>query len=331
MLSVGVIIAAGALAAAALVRSSPHGNTYVAPVQAAVPATSEAATVMGNGAAQSVTQANLKSALAAQDWPDLNMASGWDEWASNSIEGGSCVKRDSGVQVCSFGDSQPKKAVLLGDSVAQSWIPGLRSQLEASGYQLILVNRAGCSFADARFQEDGQSLPPNAECQAARADEINAANENSPELVLISEVPSRVETLEGSDGPNAEAYAAGLVKSASRIWAPDRRIAYVDGPPGGKSLKICKTALSSPADCVVPVSESSRAMADASNMFVSGMRDQGKPVAKVGTADLFCVSDQCPSFSGETPIYADGEHPATEYSRSLGAELYGRVKAALQS
>ena len=268
---------------------------------------------------------SIVTAVGATRWPkfdppleSLGAASAQASWR------GCRAATESTLPECTFGDVQggsAKVAVVLGDSIAMSWLPAIRSAL-SSGWVVYGLTRELCPAAFVTVNSGMNPSQPSTACDAHHAFVVSEAKKLHPALVILANASGTVGRLhDKAVGRMAqEEYRIGLV-TMIRALDPgaNRRIVTLSPPPVAPSLQRCDSASAAPADCISTVSEdpewglASRAEQAASKEMKTRYVD---------THLWFCTSSgYCPSFVGTTPVRFDDKHLTERYAETLGAEL----------
>ncbi|NSX38241.1 acyltransferase [Pseudarthrobacter oxydans] len=262
----------------------------------------------------------IQAALAATDWPDFepaiaNMA---DQRVPQWTENGCLDVTPGNIDSCVYGvlDSQ-KTAVVLGDSIATSWLPAVIGALEPNGYRVQAITKQGCPFARTEVFANMSSTTPYAACTAHKEWAAERVNELSPDLVIISDSALSIRRLVSkASGPAAQAEWTAAYSSALGSLPESSKVVSLMTPPGAKNLQECFTPLSKPSDCSAPVpadwetlkAAESAAAADHDAVFID-------------TKPWFCFQDVCPAFAGNRAIFADAGHLTGAFSEELGPVL----------
>lgn len=284
----------------------------------------------GVSAAQAQLTANINAALSTADWPDLSpsldalgrpaMA---PEWMTDGCLGGeqsSLPDPQQNAERCVYGDpAATKTAILLGDSVAISWLPGIRAALP-SDYRIRVLTFAQCPVADMPVTKvDGSPFPECADFRKWSLDQVVAAH---PDLVVMSESPIALKRIEGQpdSGVALGQWVDGLTNSLSRLSGNAGRVVMLAPPPGTgtRNLDACDGALSSPNDCIFSGGDLYHSIVQAGSQATTA-----KGFTFVPTEPWFCVANRCPSFVGTTPVFADPAHITAAFSRQLAPVLGG--------
>lgn len=283
------------------------------------------------GAAEERVQA-IQAALRQDEWPDLDPAvtdfgtNGRDviasEWATDGCLGDDDAL-DPNPQVntehCVYGNTSAgadRTAIVYGDSVALSYVPGIRRAL-GSDWRIEVLTLAACPTSSVRIKRvDGSAFP---ECESFRTFAIDRVRKVNPALVIVSEASDDNRLVEQvSDDAAGQVWQDGAVSTLEQLAEIDGQVISLSRPPVGLSLYDCQTALSTPADCVSPVEAGFR---DRSIRMRAAAEQVGKGVRYIDTSTWFCSQGQCPSFVDSTPVFADGRHLTDAASKQIAPLL----------
>jgi peptidoglycan/LPS O-acetylase OafA/YrhL len=218
---------------------------------------------------------------------------------------------------CRFGsDRAAKHAVVIGDSIAMSYMAGIREALEPEGWSVQQFTLSGCpawTFTNSASLED--SLPG---CADHQSEAVALLRSERPDLVILASATDFY--IAGARSLRYRLQGAALAHSAlSRTLAVvkplAKRLVVLESPPPHRSLQDCITRFSSPSDC--------RSLPSA-DWETGSAGEQGAAtdygVQYIATRAWFC-DGSCPAFMGSTPVTADGSHLTVQFSRSLAAVL----------
>ncbi|WP_066293802.1 acyltransferase family protein [Arthrobacter sp. B6] len=285
----------------------------------------------GSGEASAIdTQtAKVAAAAAVRDWPSLNPKPenlGPDakvpEWVRDgclALERGSQPDPMENAARCSYGSPESAKtAVIMGDSMAISYAPGIRAALEPLGYRVLVYTMQQCPAVAVTMANDDGSAHP--QCDPFRSWAVDQVAALKPDVVFMTSSVGASGTLaSGAKGRQAiEEWKAGALKTFTELGRGAKSVVVLDPPPGGKNLQECMTLVSKPADCVSATDERYadilRATSEAA--FASAATPA---IQIVSTKSWFCTAHNvCPSFIGSTPVYADTGHLTEGMSTALG-------------
>ncbi|AMY23436.1 acyltransferase family protein [Rhodococcoides fascians] len=225
---------------------------------------------------------------------------------------------------CTYGPADaPRTALVVGDSIGISWMPGVRAALEPLGFKVHGVGLTSCPFANVDVL-----LPNNPEatdrCNTERTliyDQINALR---PEILVVSSSVYGIGNLaSGAKSVAAQQeWTVGTADAINRVRDSGARIVILGPNPPGPAASECVTALSEPNAC----------FADPAGDWAIKKQAESAAVNQsdanyVDTQKWFCAGSQCPIFAAGTPIRWDRQHLTASYGQLLApyiaAELMG--------
>lgn len=274
----------------------------------------------------------IDAALAQKTWPRLtpsidtigaeDKAPAWVSDGCLAHEPNALADPITNAQRCHFGNPDADKvAIVLGDSIAISWVPGIRAALGPLGYRIEVITSQECPAADVQTNYgDGSDMP---ECRKLRAWALSHIRELHPDLVIASSAASAILRLKsGATGHAAEReWQQGMHRTLSQLASSSRRVILLQGPPTSNGFDVCATIRSSPAACVLSRSPE-YFLVDRANSAASA----GLDVVYVKTTSWFCSAEGiCPSFVRGTPVLADTSHLTADHSRHLAPVLAGAI------
>lgn len=284
-----------------------------------------------DGAAEAAERAVI-SGLSAAAWPQpvieqIDRGFG----GPDGVLQNKCLDVSDKIQnECVFGDaSLPHTAVLLGDSVALSWTPGLVPALNAMGYRVQLLTHSLCPFAQVSvtgsFATGKREAGFPGVCDDHRAWARAQTIALHPDLVIASDGEAEMSTLILPDGQKPQAYwTAGLRTSIEALQGIP--VVLLTSPPVAPSVTDCYTRVATVKDCtgrIRPEWRDQRAAID----HVAGA--QG--VRVVDTRSWFCSPDGwCPPFASDTVIRADEQHLSAAFAQLLRPALQEALSKAVQ-
>ncbi|TIH35589.1 acyltransferase family protein [Subtercola vilae] len=252
----------------------------------------------------------IDAALASTDWPQLTPTID-DVIANDPIPPGIFPCGDfvpPSPDKCTFGDpNSSKEAILVGDSVAQAWIPALKGVYAQGGWHIRVMSMYGCPFADVKTK-----LPDDkaAACETRKANAATAIAASKPDLVIVANTYTLAELQSTGKAMYVADWQTGFQSIVERIRPDAGNVMTLSPPPAATNVQDCYTPTSKPASCVSKVTGqwSSMAAADAAVMTAN----QGQ---YVDTRLLFCsTGDLCPEFVGTTPVKRDLVHMVPTYA-----------------
>ena len=278
------------------------------------------------GVAQIQLTADIDAALSATAWPaDLTPAldalgrpAMSPEWMNDGCLSGEQRSQEdpqANSERCVYGDpNATKNAVLLGDSVAISYLPGIRTALEPAGYRIHVMTMAQCPVATVTVDKvDGSAFEA---CDSFRQWAIDRTNTMAPDLVLVAESINTLRRLPGDPqvGASVPLWADAMKVSLGKLTNP-RNVTFLPGPPEAFHLSDCLTATSRPSDCISNPGDTYDDFTNAAATLVPAM---GAAFHYVDTQPWFCTAERCPELVGNNTVLADQSHLTAAFAQRLG-------------
>ncbi|RFA11454.1 hypothetical protein B7R21_12120 [Subtercola boreus] len=317
------------------------GATSTAAAAAAAAAAPAAGTASSVGSAQKVLTDAITVGLTTADWPS-DLTPGLDKLdlgalAPQWVEDGCLDVSDENVTKCVYGDaSLGKTAVLLGDSAAISYMPGLIPALGSLGYRVQALTHSECTFANVQVlgqSKDGAAAPGfPAVCDDHRAWSIDKTLQLKPDLVIVTDAESEVSSMViTGDDKRFEALQAGVTDSLSKIEPLGVPVVMLAGPPATIPLSDCATRINHPSDCTKPISNTWLKQLNVTQKAAAEVSaTSAQPVSVVDTRLWFCAENtSCPPFAGTTIIRGDVLHLTAVYARMLEPILTATLRSLL--
>ncbi|WP_209559605.1 acyltransferase family protein [Frigoribacterium sp. PvP032] len=212
-------------------------------------------------------------------------------------------------------------AVVVGDSIALSWMPAVVEAL-GPGWRVLGLGIGSCSTVDARFHGgDGRTAFAD-ECARSRSHLAELVERTAPDLVVTSSSAAGVERLlSGADGAEAAAeWRRGTTSAVARLSraGDGARVVVLGAPPRGASPADCATRATRAGLCSTQVEPRSIAAAAAEAAGVADALTAGVDADWVDVTDWFTSADGLvPVTAGPLLVRSDAQHLTTEMSRSL--------------
>ncbi|MCW2494332.1 acyltransferase family protein [Jatrophihabitans sp.] len=273
-------------------------------------------------ASAAITQ-SIRDALAATSFPKLTpdlshlghtaaRTEIWNGCQTDTAVVASCIYRPSGK-------SNGKVALVLGDSIAMSWMTSIHAALVAQGWTVEGFMRTQCTAAMVEVQVTATGEGSSEGCSRHHQQVGAIVKQVKPDLVVMSSADLTLGEIAGAkDTASAiTAYTQGMIATQKLVSAPGRTVVTLSPPPRGKALLDCDTAGAVPADCIGQVNEQWRqqSAADKAAAKATGTK-------YIDTRPWFCsASDYCPAFSGSTAMLYDTGHMTKEYGQVLAPEM----------
>jgi len=294
-------------------------------VVAAKPATSPAsatpvAQATQYGPAVTAIQKQIAAATRADSWPELTPS------LDNAIAGlqapadiSRCGEMGAvAADECTWGGpTATKTAVIVGDSVAMTYVGALREGLkDRPDWQLKSYAAFGCTFTDMRIMH---SDPSKVEaCPARKALAVDAINQLRPDIVFVVNTYEPRIGFESKNQLSLGEWSESTRTIVQQFKASAKKIVFLSPPPSDVDIKSCYTRASGPSDCVSTVTSQWASMADVERSLAQSVGG-----SFVDSRPLFCSLDTavCPAFVGSTPSKMDKVHMTPEYAVKIGPAL----------
>jgi len=271
-------------------------------------------------------RATLAAALAAESWPEFNppIENLADQRVPQWTENGCLNVTTRNFDLCRYGATAPvHTAVVLGDSVATSWLPAIISALEPLGYSVQALTKESCPVAQTEVFAPKGSREVFAECTTHNDWAHQRVQELDPDLILLSDSFLSIKRLvsentgQAADAEWTAAYAAALATLPARAV----KVSMMT-PPGAQNLQSCYTPLSRPNDCIRTIQDQWQILRHAEQSAATAAG-----TTFIDTQSWFCIGDRCPAFAGTSAVYADSGHLTKTYSESIGGVLQEKLQS----
>lgn len=268
----------------------------------------------------------IQQALDMREFPVLNPSlDGINAQRADQMQDASgCfnAKSMASASQCTYGKTgSDLTAVVVGDSVGVSWMPGVVSALTPLGYEVRAFGLSDCPFIESPVSTPTD--PARAErCSAGRPLIYDEINRLRPDVVIVSDFEAGITKLaSGATGSAAQAeWKQARTESIANIAASGAKVVILSSNPQGKAPTECATRLSSPSDCVSKIARiwNEKRDADRSAAEATGAK-------YVDTSQWFCVGDRCPVFVSAIPVRWDVAHLTTAYAEYLAPRIADAV------
>lgn len=270
----------------------------------------------GGDDAQAALTASISQALAARSWPSDLQPAVAD--VANEVLPGNTAKCGSIAWLpaadCTFGSpNAAHRAVLVGDSIAQAYVPALATLLGSGSWSLRITSMYACPFID---HEVGVAAAAANACKKRRDQEVQAVTEMKPDLLIVASTYWRgADTATGRAVTFAD-WHAGFEAAMRRVVPAAARTVVISPPPYDKDIRSCYSAFAGPSACV------SSALA-ANSTWSETLADQQRSATSlhydlIDARPWFCSAQgQCPAFVGNLLTKKDQAHPTALYVEHL--------------
>ena len=240
------LFTAGAVVLAIAPVDAPTAPPFVQPIVAAQLSADGAQQL---GPAQRALADEIIAATQVTEWPEL-VPSMDDAIAGLQAPApiaacGQVTRLDAAS--CSWGDpAAPKSMMVLGNSVAMTYVQLLKNFAEASDGQWKVSTQAmfGCEFIDIAKRDASDSI--GAACPGHKEAAIAAVNQARPDVVVIANQ---------FDGAGSIEWTQATERLTSQFASNVGKIVFLAAPPGDTRIGECYNRINGPADCIGKVTQ----------------------------------------------------------------------------
>lgn len=296
----------------------------------ALPMPSEAPEADQSHPEQAALTREIVASLNATSFPALNpdveslgLAGLRDQWRRDGCVD---VTNDAQASRCTFGESLAgRMAVVVGDSYAMSWMPGLRKALNDNGYRVTQLTKGHCPAWNVAVT---MNETPFAECDEQHRWVNSYLQRQKPDLVVLTTASYLADSLTSKNTGTAmlkevsEGLRSTIANAKDAGAGAGAEVIVLGSPPGSEDLQICVKPNSTPEGCWGPASTANAkriSRTEADTAAAMGVRF-------VDVFSWFCQYDHCPAFVGTTPVYVDGSHLTVQYSERLTPLLEAAIR-----
>jgi peptidoglycan/LPS O-acetylase OafA/YrhL len=230
---------------------------------------------------------------------------------------------DENLDQCVYGDrAGARTAVVIGDSVAVSWMQGIRGALD-DGWRIQMLTFGECPAPTVATARNTRTRGTEFKaCTEHRAWTVEQVKRIKPDLLIASSQPTfagRIVGIESYDSAaNYAAWQRGMTETLRALKPHSGRMVVLAAPPKSGNLQECVTRRGSPRDCVLPLS---RHWTGVSGAERAASRETG--ATYVDTQAWHCHERRCPAVVDGASVMWDGAHITWMWSRRLAPSLRG--------
>ena len=244
--------------------------------------------------------------------------------ATTAYNGEECVHGKTWATACVLGEADATRtAVIVGDSVAGSWLPALRGAL-GPDWRVVLATNGACPAAAAAAYYDGQTDPAWVPaCAAIRADRNAGIVSTAPDLVVLtSSVRTLDRLLSGASGDAArEEWRRAMEETLRQLSVAGVPLVAIAPPPLGVAACGSADFESDGSRCEQRITEQWRIQSAAERAAAAATG-----AAYIDTRGWFCsVAGECPWAIDGSVVRVDTHHLTQEFSGRLAAVLRGAL------
>jgi hypothetical protein len=211
--------------------------------------------------------------------------------------------------------TNPKKvAMVVGDSIALSYLPAMREALVPHGWTVVGFGLEQCPAAFVQMLRVGTNGLWG-DCDRHHAAYQSALKKVNPSLIILTSIADTIDHMWRDKTPAA--YQAGMEKTLGIVTHPGRQVLVLSPPPSGDNLADCATAAATTADCTAKLRavQAVQAQIDQSTAEKAG-------ALYLNTEQLFCYQGLCPAVVGNVAVRYDASHITPEYGSLVAPSLY---------
>ncbi|TAP45173.1 acyltransferase family protein [Arthrobacter sp. S39] len=232
-------------------------------------------------------------------------------------------------KICVHGEeTAPKRAVILGDSMAMSWVPTINAALESSTWRTTTLGYANCSPYDV----DTMPSVPNpsfiAQCRESKKHMQKLVDEVQPDVVFLSGgIGDYQRQADGSVGEAAkENWAAAVERTTAALSVTGARVIVMSSPPPGQDTLACVDRITAFAKCERTIPDVWFEKTLAESFATARAVQSGAQADFVDSRSWFCgANNACPAVIGPYIVRFDSGHMTNAFAESLGTLLRGRL------
>lgn len=273
-------------------------------------------------------QAEIRESLSATSMPLLYPGFGQDGRAREWVEDDCATVTPENLDACRYVEdpSSTHEIMVIGDSQAASWLPGLRA---ATGGQVAIqaAGREMCPWSTVDVTTEWQGIDAQAACLEHNEWNLRLIEERRPDLVVLSFGVWHGERVVGAADAVEGMYqlADGTTELLARLAATGVPVVWLDSPPSGLNINLCgqaRTPTQFGAFCHVPVLFEQL-------VRVSLLTDAAERagIRFIPTLTWFCEEQslECPAFLRGMAVQADGSHLTWGMSQALAPLLVSEL------
>jgi peptidoglycan/LPS O-acetylase OafA/YrhL len=289
-------------------RVSATDEPLLVPTSTPTPTATDTATSAseGNSPKLAKLQTEISAAIGQQVWPTLSptidtVLKTNDYYIKPEWNVCAHIESYPSVEQCTWRNApSSKKMLLVGDSVAVTYIEALRGVAASSGWDFTTRATAGCGAVELVKIDCPQQAP------AFRAATLDLIRQTHPDILVVVHNRSLVAP---EDQTTMNQFLAEVTPLVGKV-------VLLTPSPEQKELAACYTPTSSPKDCLSqPQPYHLQGLAALKNIGAKN------GATLIDARRLFCVDDVCPSFVGPTITRVNHAHLTPEYSAHIAPAL----------
>lgn len=263
-------------------------------------------------------QEQIRTALGSTEWPDLTPTI--DE-AMAGAEAPPEVTECGGigplvVEDCTWGDpAADRHAVVVGDSIAMTWVSPLREALGADqGWDVTSLGTFGCTFTDLLIENPEPEVVEA--CEDRKSQAVDAINELEPDVVFIANTYEPRFPASWDQPMTPQEWQESMQAILARFSDSVDRVVFLTPPPLFTDITDCYSKIAEPSYCAGTIDPQWRTFATAERELADTVG-----ASFIDSELWFCAEDWCPSFVGTTPTKRDLVHMTPAYQLKVAPAL----------
>lgn len=269
-------------------------------------------------------QAEIDESLAATSLPLAYPGFGEEGRAREWVEDGCATVTPETLDECRFdgGSAAAPEIMVIGDSQATSWVPGIRAATGGEATVQVLT-REMCPWSSIDVTNEWQGIDAQAACTEHREWVTQLIAERQPDLVILSFGIWHADRVTEEENPTAsmQLLAQGARQPLEDLMATGAPVTWLDSPPTGLNIDLCGRANTPELFaqyCRAPVLLEQLVRV---SLFTDLSIDVG--IRYIDTLNWFCDHEtlECPGFMRDMAVQADGAHLTWGMAQALAPML----------
>jgi peptidoglycan/LPS O-acetylase OafA/YrhL len=227
---------------------------------------------------------------------------------------------------CVYGlANAPKSALILGDSVAMSWVPTIVGALGTKSWNVRAIGFASCPPYDVDIPPRIRTADSESKCAAAKEYMIKEALRTQPDLVFLSGAHGVLAS--GASGDVArDEYSQGVARTLEKVALSGARILILPTPPQVADIRACADRINGLLKCTASMRQLDAPLFGGEQKGIELSQARGIAAQIIPTTDWFCDENQlCPAQIGPYIVRTDSLHITNAFAESLAILMRNRL------
>ncbi|MGN6408206.1 MAG: acyltransferase family protein [Curtobacterium sp.] len=235
----------------------------------------------------------------------------------------------SNARSCTAGPATAERvAVVVGDSTAAAYSPGVEQALVPLGWRVETMTFAGCSVLgranDPHGHGHGREAASAHACGLARDQMVRFADAQGADLVIAS-ASGQAFAHDVSQRVRADRWQQSTAEGLADLAAPGRTVVSLTAPPNRERITSCAIRSVGPSSCETDASGGPNTDRDAKiaaeRAAVVDVAERGMAVHQLDVSDWFCTDGRCPAVIDDTIVMYDEKHITPSVSAALAGPM----------